>query len=563
MQNLFKKSLKSALFLLLVFTSFSARAEIKASVRPSTIREGEKTELVLSSEDKVLTNVALNTADLEKSFRITNRGTQIQTSYINGKSRTYSLLTLTLSPLRSGDLVVPSLQVEGEKTQKLLVKVLPASSSVTISSDELQKKEAFTENWDDSDDFDEIGFDNSVENETDKKDKTSFDEKGKSAKASVFLESDLSSKKTYVDGALVYTVKLYYNTTSLNGQIADPVLPGARVERAEKDKTYQTTKNGVLYDVVERTFFLFPTKAGTFDISPATFSGTVAMPLNKKEKEMFSPFGITADVLYMGRMGQKEIFLKAPVVSVTVMPVPEKERKKTWLPAKSLSLSESWSPKEAEISLGEAVTRTITVRAQDVSEDILPRLVMPQEQGVKVYEGEEKSSFEIQNGQYVAILEKSFVFMPTKTGKIRLPDVRITWFNTEKEKAQEAVLPAKTLLVVQKEGTKETNLSLSEKGGSAGTSNPQSHFQENMPDGQNASKGQAPDGDRKETTPRKEDVSKSHTLQTADLFLLGIGVGLGISLTVVVGFLFLLLRKNKKTNQNQKEKKPLKDLYPY
>lgn len=592
MRKFLKRGLFYGVLLIFVFGSISAQALVKASVRPSTVREGEKTELVLSSQDKALTNASIDTSDLEKLFRITNRGTQIQTSYVNGKSRTLSILTLTLTPLQPGVLTIPALKVDGEETEELSVKVLPASSSLTFSSPGSQKGEDSSL---EDDDFDDAFWEDEESSE-----EHGQEEEDASAPPSVFLESVVSPEKGYVDSAFAYTVKLYYNTASLNGRIEDPALEGARIERMGEDKTYQEEKNGVLYEVAERTFLIFPTKPGTFEISPAAFSGTVAAPLNKRERELFDPFGLTADVLYMGRMGQKEVFLKAPAASVKILPIPEKFRGKAWLPAKSLSLSESWAPEEGEIPLGEAVTRTITVRSTGAAEEILPRLVMPPVDGIKVYEGEEKVSSEIKEGVYTAIKEKSFVFMPTKAGRVVLPDARISWFNITEGKEEEASLPSKTVFVNQATGVAgrttgagkgypSASSGMKEKFSSKEAASSGLSGSEIADSGAFYGKGKKASGkrgrdetdtvtafenkdgeERSFSDGQEEDVNESElekknsgVWRMEELFLFGIGVGLGALLSIAVLLLFLLFKKKKNVSGERKSKKPLKDLYPY
>ena len=94
--------------------------------------------------------------------------------------------------------------------------------------------------------------------------------------AKIFLESTIDKKTGWVQSQFIYTVRLLRTVNIAGASITAPETsdPDAIIEQIGED-TYQTTRNGIRYEVYERRYAIFPQKSGRLKINPATFEGRV------------------------------------------------------------------------------------------------------------------------------------------------------------------------------------------------------------------------------------------------------------------------------------------------
>ena len=131
--------MKSLRFLCLItlLPTLPAFATLRVEVAASTITQNEP--LCLTIETDIPLGAIPDLGPLEHDFSIIQQGTNRSTHSFNGQTRQRTVLHLTLQPRRSGDLTIPALQIGGETSRPIQVRVTPildGSSAIPSSQPE-------------------------------------------------------------------------------------------------------------------------------------------------------------------------------------------------------------------------------------------------------------------------------------------------------------------------------------------------------------------------------------------------------------------------------------------
>jgi hypothetical protein len=113
----------------------------------------------------------------------------------------------------------------------------------------------------------------------------------------------------------------------------------------------------------------------------------------------------------------------------------------------SLSLTEEDNP-PLEIKVGEPLTRTITLRAQGLGFEQLPELTMAKPEGAEIYPDKPDTRTRDDGLWLYGERTRKFAVVPTRSGKLILPEVEVQWWNVAQDRAEKAILPAREIKVV-------------------------------------------------------------------------------------------------------------------
>ncbi len=252
--------------------------------------------------------------------------------------------------------------------------------------------------------------------------------------AKIFLESSLDKKTGWVQSQLIYTIRLLRTVGIASASITEPVSndPDAIIEKLTEDN-YQTTRNGISYEVFERSYAIFPQKSGQLKINPATFEGRVNAT---QPRTIFDQF----------RMSGQLKRLRSDAVSATIKTAPANINLQDWLPASELQLIEEWSDDISNIKTGDPVTRTITIAAQGLTAVQLPDLQFKEIDGLKQYPDKPVTENRTQADGITGLKQIKIALIPSKAGSYTLPEIKLQWWNTKTNKKESATIPAKTLI---------------------------------------------------------------------------------------------------------------------
>lgn len=369
-------------------------AEVSAHVNRNVITENETLELTLELSGQDGTP---DLTPLDQDFTVLNNARSNRISIVNGRVDTRNEQVLTLAPKRAGELQIPALAVGDKRTDPIIVKVV-ASKAALEGND-------------------------------------------------VVLEAGVDMRTVDVQAQLIYTLRLLHGVDLKEGSLTVPELPNAIVERLGEDATSEVLRDGRRYRVVERKYAIFPQASGVFKIPGAEFNGKIAVRGSSPFDSFFNRrFG--ADPFDQAFSSSQNVRARSREISVDVLPQPKDAPSGWWLPAKNLKLSEEWAPSPPQFRVGEPVTRTLVLEADGLTAQQLPDIGQADIAGVKLYPDQPTKETTPSPAGVAAKKTIKIALIATQSGKLELPPVEITWWDTRRRMQQVATLPARVLDVL-------------------------------------------------------------------------------------------------------------------
>ncbi|MNQ87216.1 hypothetical protein D3C85_1024310 [compost metagenome] len=254
--------------------------------------------------------------------------------------------------------------------------------------------------------------------------------------APVFIETSLDENTVYVQAQAILTLRIYHSVSLYDDSSLTPLqIADARIEQLGESRTYEKLINGVRHGVIEMRYAIYPQQSGTLVIPAQVFSATPA------QSDAGQAPG-TAKMSKQTRVSSSELLL-------TVKAKPADYPADTpWLPARSLSLSESWNPDTAQSRVGDSLTRTLTLKAEGLSSAQLPPLPATEVNGLRRYPDQPQLSNQNNDRGLVGSRDEREALVPTRSGNIDLPALEVVWWNTHEDHLERSSLPARTLHVL-------------------------------------------------------------------------------------------------------------------
>jgi|TARA_B100002003_G_scaffold251138_1_gene293263 hypothetical protein len=243
----------------------------------------------------------------------------------------------------------------------------------------------------------------------------------------VFFDTVVDTKNTYVQAQVLYTVRLLYSESISGDFPPPPQLEDAVIETIESEKRYETTINNRRYFVLEKQYAIFPQKSGVLVIPRETFVGT------RGQRSLFSQ--------------RERISAASEQHLINVQTIPRDYRGEDWIPAKQLSIGENWA-EDPVFRVGEPVNRILTMSATGLAASLLPPFADLKLDNAKTYADPPDSSERAGEEGIIATNTTTIGIVPIKEGKLTLPEIRISWWNTTTDKQEVATIPEATYMVL-------------------------------------------------------------------------------------------------------------------
>ncbi|MCU1756524.1 BatD family protein [Pseudomonas helleri] len=375
------------LFLLCCWTVPAHALGLVASVDRDQLNSGETVELTLETNDATLFGKP-DLAPLDTLFEVRGTRQVNQLTTLNDDNKATTRWIITLQPKQTGTVTIPSLQVGDYHS-------LPINLTVTQSS------------------------------------------ASDSELAPVFIEASLDQPSVYVQAQAILTLRVYHSVALYDDSNLTPLhLQDAIVEQLGESRTYEKLINGVRHGVIEVRYGIYPQHSGELQIPALTFSATQVdnQPGNTSTPSAPKP----------GKM----VHVTSTEIPLQVKPKPEDyPATAAWLPARSLSLSESWNPEPDHSKVGDSLTRTLTLKAEGLSSAQLPPLPATDVNGLRRYPDLPQLSNQVTDNGLIGSREEREALVPTRVGQVELPAVELVWWNTHEDRLERSYLPARTLQV--------------------------------------------------------------------------------------------------------------------
>ncbi len=374
---------------------------VNAFVDRDTVAEGETLRLVIEVSGRGPSSDP-DWSLLSQDFQVLGTDKSNQVNITNGTMEAKTRWIVTLAPQKTGSLTIPALTVGDQQTQAIVIKVTEAGTASTTG-----------------------------------------------ATPDIFIESEVKPDTAYVQQQLTYVLRIYYAVTPHGPQLSDPKAADALIERLGDDRQYTTQRGDRRYGVIERQYAIFPQSSGTLSIESPIFSAQVPDTRQQSNNNNFFGQGgfIGPDPFNSLFQTVRPVQVRGQPFQITVKPRPSNSGGGAWLPAESLTVTESWSTDPPTFRVGEPVTRTLTLKAHGLTGAQLPELPLPSSADLKLYPDRSATDTQANTGVVVGQREQKIALVPTRPGTFQLPEIRIPWWDTQADAPREAIVPAREITV--------------------------------------------------------------------------------------------------------------------
>ena len=318
---------------------------------------------------------------LMRDFDVEGQSDSRSVRMVNGRMSASTTFSLTLRPRRAGTLTIPALQVGNERTAPLTLEV-GATATARAASNGL-----------------------------------------------VFVETEVDDPNPYVQQSVGVTVRLYYATPLVSGQLDLDPPDGALLQRVGEIVQSSREIDGRRYSTAERRFLLVPERSGALIVPGARFEGRGA--------------GGWMDDLLGGNSRQVNITGAPRTVQVRPQPAGAPQ---PWLPVRDLRMRYTAVPQQ--LRTGEAGTLTIETTVVGATQAQLPELPTPSIPGAQVFAEPPQFEERFVGGTPQVTLTRRYSVVPSQAGRLVVPGTAMAWWDVRAGAARRATLPDLTLPVV-------------------------------------------------------------------------------------------------------------------
>ena len=378
-------ALIAAVAMTLATIAHSADAAVQARVDPPVVEEMETVRLTLRVDGGNQAE-GLDLSALEGDFEVLGTNTSSQFQSINGQVRSWVEYQVNLRPKRAGTLEIPPLSIAGQTSAPLSVRVRPLAPEVRQTIDRM-----------------------------------------------VFFEVDVSPNPVYVQAQALMTRRLYYASgvqiySDLPGV---PDIPNAVVIPVGETRSTTEVRPEGRYGVLEQRYAIFAEQSGSLVIPEISVTSSVRLTSS-------------------GRTRRSGIRVSTPEIRLDVLPVPASyPADKPWLPARQVSIGDSWEPAGLSFDLGEPVRRTLTVNvAGNTGSSIPPVALGLPGDAFKQYPEPVGISEKTVASDVLGTREQAYSIVPVAPGVLQLPELSLTWWDTANGRVRVASAPGERVRIV-------------------------------------------------------------------------------------------------------------------
>ncbi|HEY9212964.1 MAG TPA: hypothetical protein VIQ29_08920 [Ancylobacter sp.] len=267
--------------------------------------------------------------------------------------------------------------------------------------------------------------------------------------ARLWLDVETQGRAPYAQEMVLLRIRGLFTLPILLEKLEQPDMPGFRWLPIGGDIWTDASDGGRKARGFQRTLALFPQRAGELAI-PAFVHRLTVMEAGER----------------------RNIEISTKPLSLRIAAAPDATGQ-WWLPAQSVSISESWSVPPEALAIGQSTRRTVTVQAFGVPDDQLPPLPELRVPGLIAFPAPPERRTVISVSMDAATAEQrrqalrrpgrlatvagpdgprstviySWDIRPTTDGKVTLPAISLPWFDTVKNMMATAYLPPRLVQV--------------------------------------------------------------------------------------------------------------------
>ena len=386
MRSYFKVTIQVVSLCILALLTSLSWADLTAKVDRSVLDSNETLRLEIRYDGQVFTGEP-DFKPLFTDFDVLSNNRQQSYRNLNGKTESFTAWTIQLRPKRAGMLLIPSLSFKGDVSNAVELRVRAAPANPTAANPGTQP---------------------------------------------IYTETLVDNDTVYVNQQIILTHRLYTSINLRDYSLSELKIANALLHRLG-DTTYQKVLNGRTYLVLEVKYAVFPQSAGQLEIPSLRFG---AYEVNTR-----SQFGV-----FNNRGNQ--VIRDTESVQVNVEAPLNQTAGLGWMPSSKVTLEQRWSGDLENATVGEPITRTVTITAKGLSSAQITPLEAPQSSDYRVYPDQPQLDQALSSEGLTSTRVESFALVPNQSGEIILPPIEVRWWDINEQKEQISRLPSTTLQVL-------------------------------------------------------------------------------------------------------------------
>jgi len=265
------------------------------------------------------------------------------------------------------------------------------------------------------------------------------------ANSAIFLTAELSDDTVYVEEQTIYTLKLFLRRNVKNINLNLPQTENLIFKQISKPAEYRSTRNGQNYRVIEVQYAVIPSKAGSYAVDPAKMSMTVLQSRRSSSRSFF-------DDPFSSFSSGRPLSVSSKSLLLTVRPLPQEGKPPDF--SGLVGKFKMWSKLEpVSLKTGESATLTVSVSGQG-NVNRIPDLKMPELIHIKIYADKPVLESTQDSEGTKGSKTMKWALVPEKDGRLEVPPVAVSFFDTENQRYKTLTSSQYTLSVLP--GKKET-----------------------------------------------------------------------------------------------------------
>ncbi|MBU1465267.1 MAG: BatD family protein [Gammaproteobacteria bacterium] len=224
----------------------------------------------------------------------------------------------------------------------------------------------------------------------------------------VMLKTEVSEIEPYLQQEVILSVKLYTSVALQNANRSVPSHPDLVIERLADDQMNYQMVNGTQYQVITRDYLAFPQRSGLLTIPPQSIQAMINTST-----------------------GRRMIKVQSEPLNLQVTPIPASYTGDAWLPSSKVTVSTSLDKSNDTPRVGDTLIWTINISAKGALPEQIPTLDFNSTRKYKLYPkppkfDNQKTANGVTGSQSITV-----EVVPTEQGPLTLPDINITYWDTE------------------------------------------------------------------------------------------------------------------------------------
>jgi hypothetical protein len=252
------------------------------------------------------------------------------------------------------------------------------------------------------------------------------------------VETEISEKTLYQQQSAIYTVRVVSDVNIRTLDTDVPRVEGAALEKLDGPiARARRAANGRQEIVNEYRYALTPIRSGEITIQPFSFSGSLV-----------SGQGWPSSGSASGTGGVKPFAVSARS-PLTMDVQPASKIVQPWLPLHRLRIQGQLQP-QGSVEAGKPVTFTVELEASGAMGEQLPSIEgQLRNTDFRVYRESSTTKWDYSRDgkELIGRRLETYTLIPLRSGKVRLPEISVAWFNVDTGRAETATLAGNRLSI--------------------------------------------------------------------------------------------------------------------